>query len=192
MQITIGVISNSLLKKSGSTKMNYLSIIYDEHIEKPYCINGWSIGVCTTCGCSAIRTRIFNFIVSELDINPEQTGTRKYYRSLSNVQNATLLRKMIENLCETLNKLSDRETRRIGEIDYGSDVPRFMHSSFLVFLVLEIWVSLRTIYEERQREDALKYFLGNIQNNVVHKLITSMDDHFKAHRYRQDLSKNQF
>ena len=172
--------------------MNYLSIIYEEHLEKPYCISGWGIGVCTTCGCNAIRTRIFNFIVSELDINPEETGTRKYHRSLSNVQNASLLRKMIENLCENLNKLDDRETRRIGDIDYGSDVPRFMHSSFLVFLVLEIWVSLRRIYGERQREDALKYFLGNIQNNVVHKLITSMDDHFKAHRYRQDLSKNQF
>jgi hypothetical protein len=172
--------------------MNYLSIIYKEHIKKPYCIGVWGIGVCTTCACNKIRTRIFDCIVDELKINSEETGTEKYFRGLSNIRNTKVLKKMIENLCENLNKLSVRQTRRIGKISDTSSVPRFMHNSILVFIVMEIWKSLRNIYDENEREEAIQYLLSLIQNDVVIDLIKSMDTHYRQHHFRDDPSAGQF
>ena len=172
--------------------MNYLSVIYEEHLKKSYCIGSWVIGGCSTCGCNEIRTRLFDCVIEELNINPEETGTREHYRGLGNVRNPKLLLQMIESLCENLNRLDDKETRRIGGIRDNSDVPRFMHDSILVFIILEIWNSLRLIYDENQREDALEYLLEKTKNGVVFRLIKSMDEHFKNHHFRGDSSKNQF
>ena len=173
-------------------KENYISVIYEEHLKKSYCIGSGFIGGCSTCGCNEINTRFFDSIVEELNINPEETGTRKYFRALGNVRDPKLLQQMIENLCENLNRLDDKETRRIGGIRGISDVPRFMHDSILVFIILEIWYSLRLIYDENQREDALEYLLEKTKNGVVFRLIESMDEHFKNHHFRGDSSQNQF
>ena len=172
--------------------MNYLSVIYEEHLKKNYCIGIFAIGGCSTCGCNEIRTRLFDSIVKELKINPEETGTREYFRGLGNVKNTKLLQQMIENLCQSLNLLDEVETRKIGNIPYNSDTPRSMHNSILVFIILEIWNSLRLIYKENQREDALKYLLELTKNDVVFRLIESMDRHFKSHHFRKDPSENQF
>jgi len=67
-----------------------------------------------------------------------------------------------------------------------------MGDSILVFIVLEIWKSLRSIYGENKREEALEYLLDQTQNDVVFRLIKSMDTHFKDHHFRGDPSKNQF
>ena len=62
----------------------------------------------------------------------------------------------------------------------------------LSFVIIEIWNSLRSFYNENEREEALQYLLGLIQNDVVIGEIKSMDTHFRQHHFRDDPSKNQF
>ena len=162
--------------------MNYLSVIYEEHLIKAYCTGSWwGIGVCTTCACNKLRTRLFDAIVDELNINPEETGTKEFFRGLRNVTNTKLLKDMIENICENFNRLDDRETRSIGGMPDNSDVPRFVRGSILVFVILEIWDALMIVCLH-DREDALRCFLDLTQNEVVIKLIQSMDEHYRSLR----------
>lgn len=158
--------------------MNYLSVIYEEHTKKPYCLGGVGVGTCTTCGCFDLRKRILDFLISELEIEPKGIG-KKYHWGLGNVKSATTLKQMIENLCYNLNKL-------------GSEYTEKMDYSFLKFIIMEIWNSLRKIYREDQREEALKYFLDLIDNQHVISFVKAMDRHFKEHHFRKDPTKNQF
>ena len=158
--------------------MNYLSVIYEEHTKKPYCLGGVGVGACTTCGCFDIRKRIFDFLIGELEIELKEIGT-KYHMGLANVKSARILKEMIENLCCNLNKL-------------GSEYSEKMDYSFLKFIIMEIWNSLRNIYREDQREEALKYFLDLINNQHVIGIIKVMDRHFRQHHFRKDLTVNQF
>ena len=178
-------------KGRHQSKTNYISTIFEEHITRPYCIGVNGIGSCTTCGCEGIRTRFFDAVVNELDINPDGTFPFRDGRWIENVKDPSQRRQMIENLCTNLNELTEKETRMIGGIAKRKFIPDVMHQSFLVFITLEIWHSLRSLHQSH-REDALSYFLGQTKNEVVHRLINSMDDHFKAHHFRNDPSKNQF
>ena len=136
------------------------------------------MGTCTTCGCFDIRKRILDFLISEIEIEPKEIGT-KYHWGLGNVKSATTLKQMIENLCYNLNKL-------------GSEYTEKMDYSFLKFIIMEIWNSLRKIYREDQREEALKYFLDLINNQHVKSFIKVMDRHFRQHHFRKDPTVNQF
>ena len=136
------------------------------------------MGACTTCGCFDIRKRILDFLISELEIEPKEIGT-KYHWGLGNVKSARTLTQMIENLCYNLNKL-------------GSEYTEKMDYSFLKFIIMEIWNSLRKIYREDQREEALKYFLDLINNQHVKSFIKVMDRHFRQHHFRKDPTVNQF
>tara|TARA_B100000886_G_C20129660_1_gene369369 strand:- start:49 stop:525 length:477 start_codon:yes stop_codon:yes gene_type:complete len=158
--------------------MNYISVIYEEHTKNPYCLGGVGVGACTTCGCFDVRKRIFDFLISELEIEPKEIGT-KYHKGLANVKSGRVLKQMIENLCNNLNKLGSEYTVRM---DY----------SFLEFIIMEIWSSLRMIYREDQREEALKYFLDLIDNQHVISFVKAMDMHFRKHHFRKDPTKNQF
>ena len=178
-------------KRSHKLKKNYILSIYEEHLTRPYCIGTNGLGSCTTCGCEGIRTRLFDAIANELDINPDGTFRYRDGRWIGNVRDLSQQRQMIENLFTSLNGLTKKETRIIGGIAKNKLIPDVMHQSFLVFIILEIWRSLRSLYQSH-REDALSYFLGQTKNKVVYGLIKSMDDHFKAHHYRKDPSQNQF
>ena len=75
--------------------MNYLSIIYKEHIKKPYCIGVWGIGVCTTCACNKIRTRIeADFYIAQTiennwsrDVLDSQIKSKLYQRKGNSITN---------------------------------------------------------------------------------------------------------
>ena len=98
--------------------MNYLSVIYEEHTKKPYCLGGIGVGACTTCGCFDIRKRTLDFLISELEIEPKEIGT-KYHWGLGNVKSARILKQMIENLCNNLNKLGTSRATSLNKDGVG-------------------------------------------------------------------------
>ena len=150
--------------------MNYLSVIHKEHLKEPYHF-GYMVGR------TVVWQRLLGCILEELKINPQEIGRIDY---LNQVKNPDTLKKMIKNLCGNMTELSELEAEAMVE------------TGMLSFVIIEIWNSLRSFYNENEREEALQYLLGLIQNDVVIGLIKSMDTHFRQHHFRDDPSKNQF
>mgnify|MGYP001176249742 CR=1 FL=1 len=115
--------------------------------------------------------------LEELKIDPQELGS---INSLYEVNNPSTLEKMIKSLSENLNELGEIETESM------------VKTGMLKFVIMEIWKSLSNFYNEDEREEALKYFLGLIQNDVAIGLIKSMDMYFRQHHFRDDPSQNQF
>lgn len=87
---------------------------------------------------------------------------------------------MIENLCLNLNDLTSEETRTMGMMPESSSEVKYVRDSMLVFIILEIWNSIISMNPAIKRENALKFFLERITNNVVIELIQSMDKHYRG------------
>lgn len=161
--------------------MNYLTIIFREHKKQNYCLgSGWGIGVCTTCGCSPIRQRLFTCIVDEANIELDQKVIKNQSKSIGRLDKPELQKKMIENLCLNLNDLTSKETRSMGMMPESSSEVKYVRDSMLVFIILEIWNSIISMNPAIKRENALKFFLDRITNNIVIELIQSMDKHYRG------------
>jgi hypothetical protein len=162
--------------------MNYLSIIFKEHQKQNYCLgSGWGIGVCTTCGCSPIRERLFTCIVDDANIILDKKAIKNHSKIISRLENPELQNKMIENLCENLNSLTSIETKRMGMMPESSTAVKYVRSSMLVFIILEIWNSIISMNHAIQRDNALQFFLEKITNEVAYELILSMDKHHRSY-----------
>tara|TARA_Y100001935_G_C17056450_1_gene384571 strand:- start:153 stop:605 length:453 start_codon:yes stop_codon:yes gene_type:complete len=150
--------------------MNYLSVIHKEHLKDPYYID---YGI----GRGVVWDKLLGSLLEELKIDPQELGS---INSLYEVNNPSTLEKMIKSLSENLNELGEIETESM------------VKTGMLKFVIMEIWKSLSNFYNEDEREEALKYFLGLIQNDVAIGLIKSMDMYFRQHHFRDDPSQNQF
>jgi len=150
--------------------MNYISIIHREHLEKPYYF-GRSVGR------TIVWNRLLDCILEDLRIDPKELGHIDF---LYQVDNKETLRRMIESLCESMNQVSNSEAREMEE------------TGMLFFIIMEIWNSLKLLYAEQQREDALSYLMSLIENDVIISLIESMNKHFNDHHLRGESSANQF
>ena len=121
--------------------------------------------------------RLFGCVLEELKIDPQEIDRFDF---LAQVKNLTLLEKMIKNLCKNMNQLDSLETESL------------INSGVMHIIIMEIWSSLKSFYNDDEREVALKHLLELIENEVVIELLDSMDAHFKQHHFRADPLKSQF
>lgn len=150
--------------------MNYLSIINKEYLKEPYSIDYGP-------GRGVFNQKLYRSVLLELEIDIAEIG---YFTFLNEIKDQVILKKMINNLCENINKLSSSETHSM------------ILSGVMSVIIMEIWYSLKKFYNENERELALKDLLELIENEVVIEKIKSMDRHFKKHHFRNDPSKSQF
>jgi len=150
--------------------MNYLSIINKDYLKEPYFI-GYGMGRGVFC------ERLFKYVLEELNIDPQEIDRFDF---LDQVTNLNILEKMIKNLCKNINQLDSLETQSL------------ICSGVLHVIIMQIWFSLKSFYNNDEREVALKHLLELIENEVVIELLNSMDAHFKQHHFRADPSKSQF
>jgi len=121
--------------------------------------------------------RLFKYVLEELNIDPQEIDRFDF---LDQVTNLNILEKMIKNLCKNINQLDSLETQSL------------ICSGVLHVIIMQIWFSLKSFYNNDEREVALKHLLELIENEVVIELLNSMDAHFKQHHFRADPSKSQF
>jgi len=150
--------------------MNYLSIINKEYLKEPYSIDYGP-------GRGVFNQKLYRSVLLELKIDIAEIGS---FTFLNEIKDQVILKKMINNLCENINKLSSSEAHSM------------ILSGVMSVIIMEIWSSLKKFYNENERELALKDLLELIKNEVVIKEIKSMDLHFKQHHFRDDPSKSQF
>ena len=150
--------------------MNYLSIIHKEYLKEPYSIDYGP-------GRGVFNQRLYRSVLLELKIDISEIGS---FTFLNQIKDPVILKKMINNLCENINKLSSSETHSM------------ILSGVMSVIIMEIWLSLKIFYKNDEREKALKNLLELIENEMVTERIKSMDLHFKQHHFRNDPSKSQF
>ncbi|MDC0073196.1 hypothetical protein OAK06_08490 [Gammaproteobacteria bacterium] len=150
--------------------MNYLSVVNTEYLEKS---EFYDYGL----GRGLFCERLFGCVLEELKIDPQEIDRLSF---LAQVKNLTLLEKMIKNLCKNMNQLDLLETESL------------INSGVMQIIIMEIWLSLKSFYNDDEREVALKHLLELIENEVVIELLNSMDAHFKQHHFRADPLKSQF